>query len=403
MQFDRLRRRNVLTLIGGATAWPLAARAQQAAMPMLGILNGASFNEQFYAPLFAQFRLGLKELGFVEGQSITIEYRAANGHPERLPKLTADLVQRQAAVILAIGGSNTALVAKTATSTIPIVFAVGGDAVANGLVRSLNKPEANVTGMSFNNAQLAPKRLDLLRELVPHAKLFGYLDNVVTASDVVRKELVERARSIGREVIGFYASTEQPPSEELNQLHVALLQIPARTGRIGIFNRSYYEEFLVVRVHPELLARQKLPPQLVGKRIWDKRLGDIAHFEDYATRQGTKILKFFLHVSHKEQKKRFIQRCDEPEKNWKFSPSDVQERKFWDDYMHAFEEAIDRRNGVEARAVVRRAGRQQVVQPAPRLRGYRGGNGEPGSSRSSTQREESARGRAGGAVSQAVI
>jgi putative tryptophan/tyrosine transport system substrate-binding protein len=198
----------LVAAIGGAAAWPLAARAQQAAMPMLGILNGASFNEQFYAPLVAQFRLGLKELGFVEGQNITIEYRAANGHPERLPKLTADLVQRQAAVILAIGGSNTALVAKAATSTIPIVFAVGGDAVANGLVRSLNKPEANVTGMSFNNAQLAPKRLDLLRELVPHAKLFGYLDNVATASEV-RKELVERARSIGREVIGFYASTEQ--------------------------------------------------------------------------------------------------------------------------------------------------------------------------------------------------
>jgi putative tryptophan/tyrosine transport system substrate-binding protein len=204
-----MKRREFITLLGGAAAWPLAARAQQAAMPMLGILNGASFNEQFYAPMVAQFRLGLKELGFVEGQNITIEYRAANGHPERLPKLTADLVQRQAAVILAIGGSNTALVAKAATSTIPIVFAVGGDAVANGLVRSLNKPEANVTGMSFNNAQLAPKRLDLLRELVPHAKLFGYLDNVATASDVVRKELVERARSIGREVIGFYASTEQ--------------------------------------------------------------------------------------------------------------------------------------------------------------------------------------------------
>ena len=210
MQFDKLKRREFITLLGGATvARPLAARAQQAAMPMLGVLNGASFNEQFYAPLVAQFRLGLKELGFVEGQNITIQYRAANGHSERLQELAADLVQRQAAVILAIGGSNTALVAKAATSTIPIVFAVGGDAVANGLVRSLNKPEANVTGMSFNNAQLAPKRLDLLRELVPHAKLIGYLDNVVTAGDEVRKELVERARSIGREVIVFSAGTEQ--------------------------------------------------------------------------------------------------------------------------------------------------------------------------------------------------
>jgi PPK2 family polyphosphate:nucleotide phosphotransferase len=115
--------------------------------------------------------------------------------------------------------------------------------------------------------------------------------------------------------------------------------LPER-GRIGIFNRSYYEEVLVVRVHPEILKRQKLPTPLLGKRLWDERLADIAYFEDYLTRQGTKILKFFLHVSRKEQKKRFLDRLDEPEKNWKFSASDAHERKFWDDYMHAFEEAI---------------------------------------------------------------
>jgi PPK2 family polyphosphate:nucleotide phosphotransferase len=115
--------------------------------------------------------------------------------------------------------------------------------------------------------------------------------------------------------------------------------LPER-GRIGIFNRSYYEEVLVVRVHPEILKGQKLPPRLVGKGIWEERLADIARFEDYATRQGTKILKFFLHVSRKEQKKRFMDRLDEPEKNWKFSASDVKEREFWNDYMHAFEQAI---------------------------------------------------------------
>jgi polyphosphate kinase 2 (PPK2 family) len=115
--------------------------------------------------------------------------------------------------------------------------------------------------------------------------------------------------------------------------------LPER-GRIGIFNRSYYEEVLVVRVHPELLERQKLPPPLVSKRIWDERLADIAHFEDYVARQGTKIPKFFLHVSRNEQKKRFMDRLDGPEKNWKFSASDVQERKFWSEYMYAFEEAI---------------------------------------------------------------
>jgi PPK2 family polyphosphate:nucleotide phosphotransferase len=137
------------------------------------------------------------------------------------------------------------------------------------------------------------------------------------------------------------SSFKQPSSEDLDHdfLWRYVKHLPER-GRIGIFNRSYYEEVLVVRVHPEILQRQKLPPPLVGKQIWDERLADIARFEDYATRQGTKILKFFLHVSRKEQKKRFMARLDEPEKNWKFSASDVKEREFWDDYMRAFEEAI---------------------------------------------------------------
>jgi len=136
-------------------------------------------------------------------------------------------------------------------------------------------------------------------------------------------------------------SFKQPSSEDLDHdfLWRYVKRLPER-GRFGIFNRSYYEEVLVVRVHPEILKRQKLPPPLVGKGIWDERLTDIARFEDYATRQGTKILKFFLHVSRKEQKKRFMERLDEPEKNWKFSASDVKEREFWSDYMDAFEEAI---------------------------------------------------------------
>jgi PPK2 family polyphosphate:nucleotide phosphotransferase len=115
--------------------------------------------------------------------------------------------------------------------------------------------------------------------------------------------------------------------------------LPER-GRIGIFNRSYYEEVLVVRVHPEVLRRQRLPARCVGKRIWDERLADISHFEDYLTRQGTILLKFFLHVSREEQKKRFMARLDKPRKHWKFSSADIRERGFWGDYMHAFEEAI---------------------------------------------------------------
>jgi PPK2 family polyphosphate:nucleotide phosphotransferase len=142
-------------------------------------------------------------------------------------------------------------------------------------------------------------------------------------------------------VIWHASGWPQPSSEELDHdfMWRYIRHLPER-GRIGIFNRSYYEEVLVVCVHPEILKAQKLPPTLVSKGIWDERLADIAHFEDYVTRQGTKILKFFLHVSRKEQKKRFMDRLEEPEKNWKFSASDVQERKFWGDYMYAFEEAI---------------------------------------------------------------
>ena len=136
-------------------------------------------------------------------------------------------------------------------------------------------------------------------------------------------------------------SFKQPSAKELSHdfLWRYTAKVPER-GRIGIFNRSYYEEVLVVRVHQELLKAQMMPPKLVGKDIWDERLDDIARFEDYLTRQGVVILKFYLNLSRKEQKKRFMERLDKPDKNWKFSASDVRERRYWDDYMRAYEEAI---------------------------------------------------------------
>ena len=136
-------------------------------------------------------------------------------------------------------------------------------------------------------------------------------------------------------------SFKQPSSEDLEHdfLWRYAKSLPER-GRIGIFNRSYYEEVLVVRVHEDILKRQRLPQPFVGEDIWDERLSDIAHFEDYLTRQGTIILKFFLNLSRKEQKRRFMERLDKPDKRWKFSASDVHERRFWGDYMHAFQEAI---------------------------------------------------------------
>jgi PPK2 family polyphosphate:nucleotide phosphotransferase len=165
--------------------------------------------------------------------------------------------------------------------------------------------------------------------------IFQALD--AAGKDSTIKHVMSGVNPQGCQVFSF----KQPSSEELDHdfMWRYVRNLPER-GRIGIFNRSYYEEVLVVRVHREILQRQRLPPHLVGKGIWDERLADIARFEDYATLQGTKILKFFLHVSRKEQKKRFMDRLEEPEKNWKFSASDVQEREFWSDYMHAFEEAI---------------------------------------------------------------
>ena len=136
-------------------------------------------------------------------------------------------------------------------------------------------------------------------------------------------------------------SFKQPSNEEVSHdfLWRYAIKVPQR-GRIGIFNRSYYEEVLVVRVHPKLLDAQKIPEDLISRNVWDERLADITRFEDYLTRQGVVILKFYLNLSYDEQKKRFLKRLDKPEKNWKFSASDVRERRYWNDYMQAYEEAI---------------------------------------------------------------
>ncbi|MGA8892334.1 MAG: polyphosphate kinase 2 family protein [Anaeromyxobacteraceae bacterium] len=136
-------------------------------------------------------------------------------------------------------------------------------------------------------------------------------------------------------------SFKQPSAEELDHDFLWRTQRHApERGRIGIFNRSYYEEVLVVRVHPQILARQRIPPRLVGRKVWDERLEDIAAYERYLARNGFAILKFFLNVSRKEQRRRFLERLDQPEKHWKFSSADVRERAHWKGYMQAYEEAI---------------------------------------------------------------
>jgi len=155
--------------------------------------------------------------------------------------------------------------------------------------------------------------------------------------DSTIKHVMSGVNPQGCEVYSFKA----PSSEELDHdfLWRCMPCLPNR-GHIGIFNRSYYEEVLVVRVHPEILGAQKLPPELVTKRIWTERHGDIANFERYLSRQGTVVRKFFLNVSREEQKRRFLERIEQPEKNWKFSAADVKERRHWNEYMDAYEDAI---------------------------------------------------------------
>ncbi|HLY05824.1 MAG TPA: polyphosphate kinase 2 family protein [Rhizomicrobium sp.] len=155
--------------------------------------------------------------------------------------------------------------------------------------------------------------------------------------DSTIKHVMSRINPEGCDVVSF----KQPSDEELSHdfLWRCSTKLPER-GRIGIFNRSWYEEVLVVRVHPHLLDAQKIPPELVGKNVWNERLADIARFEDYLTRQGVVILKFYLNLSYREQKKRFLDRLDKPDKNWKFSASDARERRYWNDYIQAYQEAI---------------------------------------------------------------
>ena len=172
-----MRRREFIAGFGGAAAWPLVVRAQQSRLPTVGLLNGVSFAGPYAAPV-AAIREGLQEAGFVEGQSLSIEYRTADGEYERLPELAAELVRSRAAVIIAIGASTPAMAATASVSTIPIVFATGSDAVGVGVVSSPNGSATNVTGTSLATVVPASMRLELLLDLKPGASsLVGYLDN----------------------------------------------------------------------------------------------------------------------------------------------------------------------------------------------------------------------------------
>jgi ABC-type uncharacterized transport system substrate-binding protein len=202
-----VKRREFITLVGGtAAAWPFAVRAQQPAMPVIGFLRSTSLADA--TRLVTAFRQGLKEAGFVEGQNVAVEYRSAEDHPDRLPALVAELISRQVAVI--VGNQSSALAAKAATTTVPIVFATGADPVQVGLVASLNRPGGNVTGVNFFTTVLGPKRLELLRQLVPKATRFGMLVNPNNPdTEAERRDVQASAQAIGQQLIVLDVSSDR--------------------------------------------------------------------------------------------------------------------------------------------------------------------------------------------------
>jgi len=216
-----MRRREFITLVAGAAAgWPLAAHAQQPAMPVIGLLHPTSLDA--LAERMGGFRQGLKDIGYVEGENVAIEYRYADNQLDRLPGLAADLVRRQVAVIAATGGPGSAFAAKEATTTIPIVFVVGDDPVRLGLVGSLARPGRNLTGINFFIVELAAKRLELLRELVPKADRVAVLvdpTNATTAESTLR-DVEGAARAVGLQTQVFNVTT----SREIDAAFASLMR-----------------------------------------------------------------------------------------------------------------------------------------------------------------------------------
>jgi len=249
-----MKRREFMSLLGGAAAWPLAARAQQPAMPVVGFLGSTPAGP--YAAIVAAFRQGLKETGFVEGQNLAIEYRWADNQHDRLPALAADLVSRKVAVIVTSGSVPPALAAKAATSTIPIVFHTGLDPVAAGLVSSINRPGGNITGVTFLTEASTLKRLSLLRDLVP-ANVIGLLANRPEATDSVTKELETVTRPLGLALHVVYAGSER----ELDDAFVTLAQrnIGALLVNTGPFFRTRTEQLV------GLAARYAIPAIYPGR------------------------------------------------------------------------------------------------------------------------------------------
>jgi putative tryptophan/tyrosine transport system substrate-binding protein len=245
-----MKRRQFIAGLGSALAWPLAARAQQRALPVIGYLGAQSADDD-YKNQTVPFLQGLKEAGYVEGQNVAVEYRWAENQYDRLPALAADLVRRRVAVIVP-GGTPATLAAKAATTTIPIVFSTGGDPVALGLVASLNRPGANLTGIANLSAELGPKHLQLLRELIPHVAMFGVLaDPAFPNTPSLIANLQAAARTLGQQLVVVNARTDG----DLETAFATFLQ--QRVGAVLVGTSALYPRR--TEQLAALAARYKLP------------------------------------------------------------------------------------------------------------------------------------------------
>jgi putative tryptophan/tyrosine transport system substrate-binding protein len=252
---SHIGRRKFLATLGGAAAWPLAARAQQPAMPVVGYLRSAPFvgAEQHVAA----FRQGLGDNGFIEGQNVRVEYRSAEGDQSRLASLAAELVQRQVNVIFC--DNIAALAAKAATTSIPIVFAGGGDAVKEGLVASLNRPGGNVTGVNFFTGAIGTKRLELLRQIAPNGKKIGVLVQPSTPqTDAERKDLEAAAESIGQQLL----VTQVNDPQEIERAITTLVERGAGALLVGSGPFLYSNRKIVI----ELASRHALPSSYTARQ-----------------------------------------------------------------------------------------------------------------------------------------